>query len=64
MINALVVGPRAPQMAYFDREVRGGPGSFVMQVSASEDVAAAMLAKLLRDLIATRPQALLPAPVT
>lgn len=40
--------------AYFDREVRGGPGSLSIEVSAPEHVAAAMLDKLLRDLTAGR----------
>jgi hypothetical protein len=64
VINALAMGPRKHIAAYFDRQVRGGPGSFVMEVSAPEHVAAAMLDKLLRDLIAARPQAHLAAPVT
>jgi hypothetical protein len=64
VINALVMGPRKHIAAYFDQQVRGGPGSFVMEVSAPEHVAAAMLDKLLRDLIAARPQVHLAAPVT
>jgi hypothetical protein len=54
VINALVLAPRPQMAAYFDREVRGGPGSFSIEVSAPEHVAAAMLDKLLRDLTAGR----------
>jgi hypothetical protein len=56
VINALVLGPRPQRAAYFDREVRGGPSSFVLEVLAPEQVAAAMLDKLLRDLTAGRSQ--------
>jgi hypothetical protein len=64
VINALAIAPRKHIAAYFDRQVRGGPGSFVIEVSAPEHVAAAMLDKLLRDLIAAGPQAHLAAPAT
>jgi hypothetical protein len=64
VINALAMGPRKHIAAYLDQQVRGGPGSFVMEVSAPEHVAAAMLDKLLRDLIAAGPQAHLAAPAT
>ena len=64
VINALAIAPRKPIAAYFDRQVRGGPGSFVMEVSAPEHVAAAMVDKLLRDLTAAGPQARLAARAT
>ena len=64
VINGLAIGPRKHVAAYLNQRVRGGPGSFVMEVSAPGHVAAAMLDKLLRDLIAARPKVRLAADVT
>jgi hypothetical protein len=51
-----VIGRKRQLVAYFERQVRGGPGSFVMEVSRPENLAAALLEKLLRDLIAAGPR--------
>jgi hypothetical protein len=56
VVNALVIGRKRQLVSYFERQVRGGPGSFVMEVSRPENLAAALLEKLLRDLIAAGPR--------
>jgi len=55
VVNGLVIGRRKGLATYFRDHVQGGAGSFVLEVSAYETMADAMLEKLLRDLIAARP---------
>jgi hypothetical protein len=55
VVNGLVIGARPGIVEYYREHVRGGAGSFVLEVADPDDVAAAMLEKLLRDLIAGRP---------
>lgn len=52
VINGLVLNPKKGVTAYFREHVQGGAGSFVIEVFRPEMVAAAMIEKLLRDLIA------------
>jgi hypothetical protein len=64
VVNGLVIGARPGIAEYYREHVRGGAGSFVLEVADPDDVAAAMLEKLLRDLIAGRPPATFAAPLT
>lgn len=52
VINGLVIGGSKGLADYFRERVQGGPGSFVTQLTKPEAVAAAMIDKLLHDLIA------------
>lgn len=54
IINGMVIGSRPDVAAYFRRHVQAGPGSFVVEARQPADVAAAMLDKFLRDLLAGR----------
>jgi Protein of unknown function (DUF1194) len=54
VINGLVVSEKAHIVDYYRQHVQGGPGSFVLAVDEPREVAAAMLQKFLRDLIAAR----------
>jgi hypothetical protein len=54
VVNGLVIGAGPGIADYYRHHVRGGAGSFVLEVADPEDVAAAMLEKLLRDLNVAR----------
>jgi Protein of unknown function (DUF1194) len=58
IVNGLILGHRsdAAEIAtYFREHVQAGPGSFVIEARAFEDIASAMLAKFLFELAAARP---------
>jgi hypothetical protein len=64
VINGLVIGGKRGLARYFREHVQGGAGSFVIEVTQPAALAAAMVNKLLRDLIASRPTATFAAPLT
>jgi hypothetical protein len=52
VVNGLVIGARPSLADYFGRRVRGGAGSFVLEVTEPAALVDAMVEKLLRDLVA------------
>jgi hypothetical protein len=58
-VNGLVLGNRSDAgetATWFREHVQAGPGSFVIEARAFEDIASAMLAKFLFELAAVRPR--------
>jgi Ca-activated chloride channel homolog len=53
-VNGLVIGAGRTLADYFRTHVRGGAGSFVLEVTAAPALLDAMIEKLLRDLVAVR----------
>ena len=53
-LNAVVLGTDQTAVAYYSREVAGGPGSFVMSTSESANMTLAMTRKFLHDIIAAQ----------
>jgi Protein of unknown function (DUF1194) len=64
VINGLVIGGKNGLAGYLRKHVQGGAGSFVIQVTQPAALAAAMIDKLLRDLVAGRPPIMFTAPFT
>ena len=63
VVNGLILGHRADagEIAdYFRDHVQAGPGSFVIEVRDFEDIASALLAKFLFELVAVSPPPLQP----
>jgi hypothetical protein len=54
VVNGLVIGGSTDLADYFGTHVRGGAGSFVLEVAEPAALVDAMIEKLLRDLIAVR----------
>jgi hypothetical protein len=54
VINGPVVSEKDRIVDYYRKHVQGGPGSFVLAVDEPREMAATMLEKFLRDLIAAR----------
>ena len=54
VVNALVIGARPSLADYFGTHVRGGAGSFVLEVAAPAALIDTRIEKLLRDLVAAR----------
>jgi Protein of unknown function (DUF1194) len=54
VVNGLVIGADRTLSDYFRTHVRGGAGSFVLEVTAAAALVDAMVEKLLRDLVAAR----------
>jgi hypothetical protein len=54
VVNGLVIGAPRTLADYFGTHVRGGAGSFVLEVAAPAALIDAMIEKLLRDLVAGR----------
>ena len=52
VVNGLVIGARPSLADYFGTHIRGGAGSFVLEVSDPAALVDAMVDKLLRDLLA------------
>ena len=63
-INGVVIGADPEVLAYFRREVTGGPGAFVLPAATDRPLVDLMRRKLLRDLVAARGQGRGPGAVT
>jgi hypothetical protein len=55
VVNGLIMGDHPDVAAYFRQHVQGGLGSFVVEAREFDDVADAMLAKFLLDLVQKEP---------
>jgi hypothetical protein len=64
VINGLAIGGSKDLADYFGTHVRGGVGSFVLEVAEPVALVDAMIEKLLRDLIAVRHPVTLAVPFT